>query len=146
MGNSTKTRYIESMAVSVIALWLLLTEDFAAWQNANSFFGVTEGYVWIGSTNAFPFAQIGILAISACLLYSAYVSYRGYSAGQVSTDLLAKAYRFAKIELGITVVSALFFVALTFNADWWWFGASFYAALIAGVVNIWVYRQIKISH
>lgn len=142
MSNGNRNRYIESLAVSLIATWLLLTEDFAAWQNANPFFGVTEGYVWIGSTNAFPFAQIGIIALSGCLLYIAYTSYRGFSEGSVSTGLLMKAYRASMIELGITLVSALLFLVLAFSADWWWFGAGFYGALIAGLVNIWVYRQL----
>lgn len=145
MSNVNRNRYIESLAVSLIALWLLLTEDFAAWQNANSFFGVTEGYVWIGSTNAFPFAQIGIISLSACLLYIAYTSYRGFSGGGVTTELLMKAYRVAKIELGVTLASALLFSVLAFDADWWWFGAGFYGALISGLVNIWVYRQLTAS-
>jgi hypothetical protein len=142
MSNINRNRYIESLAVSLIALWLLLTEDFAAWQNANSFFGVTEGYVWIGSTNAFPYAQIGIIALSACLAYIAYTSFRGYSGGDVSNELLMKAYRASKIELGITLVSALLFIVLAFDADWWWFGAGFYGALISGLANVWVYRQL----
>ncbi len=145
MSNVNRNRYIESLAVSLIALWLLLTEDFAAWQNANSFFGVTEGYVWIGSTNAFPFAQIGIISLSACLLYIAYTSYKGYSEGSIPVEQLMRAYRFAKIELGITLASALLFIMLAFDADWWWFGAGFYGALISGLVNIWVYRQLAKS-
>jgi len=140
--SNTRNRYIESLAVSLIALWLLLTEDFAAWQNANSFFGVVEGYVWIGSTNVFPFAQIGILALSACFLYIAYISYKGYSEGNVSTRLLINAYSVAKIELGITLVSAFLFIVLAFGADWWWFGAGFYGTLVAGLANWWIYRQL----
>ena len=91
--NSRKNRYIESIVVSLIALLLLFTEDFAAWQNRDSYYGVVEGYVWIGSTKAFPFAQIGILALSACLLYIAYVSYKGYSEHEnISQRLLINAY------------------------------------------------------
>ena len=142
MSNATRNRYIESIVVSLIALLLLLTEDFAAWQNADSFFGVVEGYVWIGSTNAFPFAQIGILSLSACFLYIAYVSYKGYSE-DVSENLLIKAYRVSKIEIGITAGSALLFLILAFGADWWWFGAGFYGALVAGLANLWIYRQLN---
>ena len=143
MSNTRKIRYIESLAVSLIALWLLLTEDFAAWQNADIFFGVTEGYVWLGSTNAFPFAQIVILPLAACLGYIIYVSYRGYSENDTPEPLLKKVNRVIKIELEITLIAALLFAIIARNADWWWFGAGFYGSLVGGIANFWIYRQLS---
>jgi len=79
VGTSKRNLYTASLAVSLIGVFLLLTENFGAWQDRSSFFGVVEGYVWIGSEKAFPWAQIGILALSACLLFTAYTSFKGYT-------------------------------------------------------------------
>jgi hypothetical protein len=90
---------------------LLIIEDFGGWQDRDPFFGVVEGYVWIGSTKTFPLAQIVIVSLSVCLLYIAYVSYIGYSKhDEVSMNSLQKAYRLAMIEIGITIFSAILFV------------------------------------
>ncbi|MFH2109990.1 MAG: hypothetical protein ABIJ47_01895, partial [Candidatus Bathyarchaeota archaeon] len=70
MVTSKRNLYLASLAVSLIGVFLLLTENFGVWQDRSSFFGVVEGYVWIGSEKAFPWAQIGILALSACLLFT----------------------------------------------------------------------------
>ena len=143
MNGDTKPRYIESMVVSLIGIFLLLTEDFGGWQDADIFFGVVEGYVWIGSTQTFPIAQILILSLSACLAYIAYVSYMGYSQKEnVSRELLEKGIRVSKIQVRITVVSAILFIVLAFTSDWWWLGPGFYGAVISGIVNWWVYKQL----
>ena len=75
MSISKRNLYTASLAVSLIGVFLLLTENFGAWQDRSSFYGVVEGYVWIGSEKAFPWAQIGILALSGCLLFTAYTSF-----------------------------------------------------------------------
>ena len=142
MAGSEKTRYLESMVVSIVGIFLLLTEDFGGWQDANSFFGVVEGYVWIGSTKTFPAAQIVILSISGCLAYIAYVSYMGYSRMEnVSRELIIRGIRVSKIQVRITAFSMVLFILLAFTSDWWWLGPGFYAAIISGVVNWWVYKQ-----
>ena len=141
MSFSRKNLYLVSLAVSLIGVFLLLTENFGAWQDPNIFFGVVEGYVWIGSEKAFPWAQIGILALSAPLLYTVYTSYQGYS-DNISKDQLRKGYTAVLIELGLTVIFTLAFVVLVWSSEWWWLDTGFYAALVAGLVNLWVYRQL----
>lgn len=141
MSFSRKNLYLASLAVSLIGVFLLLTENFGAWQDPNIFFGVVEGYVWIGSEKAFPWAQIGILALSAPLLYTVYTSYQGYS-DNISKDQLRKGYTAVLIELGLTVIFTLAFVVLVWSSEWWWLDTGFYAALVAGLVNLWVYRQL----
>jgi len=101
MGGSKRNLYAASVAVSLIGVFLLLTEDFGAWQGRSSFYGVVEGYVWIGSEKAFPLAQIGILALSACLLFTAYISYKAYTGPEnVSPRQLQMGYRASMLEGG----------------------------------------------
>ena len=141
MSFSRKNLYLASLGVSLIGVFLLLTETFGAWQDPNVFFGVTEGYVWIGSEKAFPLAQIGILALSSPLIYTAYTSYKGYS-DKLSPDEVRKGYTAALIELGLTVILTLVFVVLVWSSEWWWLDTGFYAALVSGLVNLWAYRQL----
>jgi len=141
MSFSRKNLYLASIGVSIIGVFLLVTENFGAWQDPNIFFGVTEGYVWIGSEKAFPWAQIGILALSAALLYTAYTSYQGYS-DNLAPDQLRKGYTAVLIELGLTVLFTIAFVVLVWSSEWWWLDTGFYAALVAGLVNLWAYRQL----
>ena len=141
MNSNRKNLFMASIAASLIGVFLLFTEDFGAWQDRNSFFGVVEGYVWIGSEKVFPWAQIGILAISAALIYTAYASYKGYS-GQMSADQLLLGHKAAQIELGLTVFFGLLFVVLVWNSDWWWLDTGFYGALVTGLANLWIYRQL----
>jgi len=138
---SRKNLILVSLGASLIGVYLLLTENFGAWQDPNIFFGVVEGYVWIGSEKAFPWAQIGILALSAPLLYTAYTSYQGYIE-TLSPDQLRKGYTAVLIELGLTVILTLVFVVLVWDSEWWWLDTGFYAALISGLVNLWAYRQV----
>jgi hypothetical protein len=142
MSFSRKNLYIISLAASLIGVFLLLTENFGAWQDPNVFFGTVEGYVWIGSEKAFPWAQIGIIALSIALLYTAYTSYRGYS-DSLSSGQLKNGYYAVLLELGLTIFFALVFVALVWSSEWWWLDTGFYAALVLGLVNLWVYRQIN---
>ena len=79
MSLSTKNNYLISLIASLVGVFLLLTEDFGAWQDRDPFYGVREGFVSIESENAFPWAQIGIISLVICSLYLAYASYRGYS-------------------------------------------------------------------
>ncbi|MFH0850524.1 MAG: hypothetical protein V1924_06255 [Candidatus Bathyarchaeota archaeon] len=144
MSTSKKNLYTVSLAVSLIGVLLLLTENFGAWQDRSSFFGVVEGYVWIGSEKAFPWAQIGILALSACLLFTAYTSFKGYTRPEnVSPELLHLGYRVSMLEVGLTGVFALGFVLMVMDSDWWWLDTGFYGALVAGAVNLWIYGQLR---
>lgn len=144
MGSSKRNLYAASVAVSLIGVFLLLTEDFGAWQDRSSFYGVVEGYVWIGSEKAFPLAQIGILALSACLLFIAYTSYKAYTGPEnVSSKQLQMGYRASMFEVGLTLIFALGFVLMVLDSEWWWLDTGFYGALATGVVNLWIYRQLK---
>ena len=144
MGTPKRNLYTASLAVSLIGAFLLLTENFGAWQDRSSFYGVVEGYVWIGSEKAFPWAQIGILALSGCLLFTAYTSFRGYTGPEdVSPEQLRLGYRVSMAEMGLTVVFALGFVLMVMDSDWWWLDTGFYGALVAGAVNLWIYRQLR---
>ena len=144
MVTSKRNLYAASVVVSLIGVFLLLTENFGAWQDRSSFYGVIEGYVWIGSEKAFPLAQIGILALSACLLFTAYTSFRAYSGPEnVSQRQLQLGYRASMLGVGLTVVFALGFVLMVLDSDWWWLDTGFYGALVAGAVNLWIYRQLR---
>ena len=81
-------------------MFLLLTEDFGAWQDRDPFYGVREGFVFIGSQKAFPWAQIGILSLSACLLFIAYTSYKGYSQPDVNSENIRLGYLVRKHPRG----------------------------------------------
>lgn len=144
MGNSQRNLYLASLAVSLFGVFLLLTENFGAWQDRSSFFGVVEGYVWIGSEKAFPWAQICVLALSACLTFTAYTSFKGYKGPEsISMEQLQLGYRASLVEVGLTVVFALVFVLMVMDSDWWWLDTGFYSALVAGAVNLWIYRQLQ---
>jgi hypothetical protein len=144
MSISKRNLYTASLAVSLIGVFLLLTENFGAWQDRSSFYGVVEGYVWIGSEKAFPWAQIGILALSGCLLFTAYTSFKGYTGPEnVSLEQLRLGYRVSMAEVGLTLAFALGFVLMVLDSDWWWLDTGFYGALVAGAANLWVYRQLQ---
>jgi hypothetical protein len=144
MNISKRNLYTASLAVSLIGVFLLLTENFGAWQDRSSFYGVVEGYVWIGSEKAFPWAQIGILALSGCLLFIAYTSFKGYTEPEnVSPEQLRLGYRVSMAEGALTLAFALGFVLMVLDSDWWWLDTGFYGALVAGAANLWVYRQLQ---
>lgn len=144
MLTSKRNLYTASMAVSLIGVLLLLTENFGAWQDRNSFFGVVEGYVWIGSEKAFPLAQIGILVLSGCLIFTAYTSYKGYTGPEdISPEQLKRGYWASMLGVALTFIFALGFVLMVMDSDWWWLDTGFYGSLVAGAVNLWIYRQLK---
>jgi hypothetical protein len=140
---SIKNLYIASLAASLIGVFFLLTENFGAWQDRNSFFGVVDGYVWIGSEKAFPWAQIGILTLSFCLLYIGYTSYKGYNKPEtVTPEQIRLGFLSSKIEVALTLLFAALFSFMVWDSDWWWFDTGFYSALISGGINFWIYRQL----
>ena len=144
MGVSERNLYAASLAVSLFGVFFLMTENFGAWQDRSSFFGIVEGYVWIGSEKAFPWAQIGILALSTCFLFTAYTSFKGYSGHDNTSSVRLKlGYLVSMLEVILTLVFAFGFVLMVMNSDWWWLDTGFYAALIAGVANLWIYRQLR---
>ncbi len=138
-----KSMYLWPLITSLIGVLLLLTEDFGGWQDPNPFFGVTEGFVWIGSTNAAPWAQIGILILVVGLGYCAYVAWNGYQdPSRVTGKMIQNAYR---ASLGVTVLSMLFglgFMVLVFDSEWWWFGVGFYGALGGGALTTFLFRRL----
>ena len=142
MSLSTKNNNLISLIVSLVGVFLLLTEDFGAWQDRDPFYGVREGFVWIGSENAFPWAQIGIISLVICSLYLAYASYRGYSGVESSTKNLRLSYLVSRIMVVLTIFFGIAFVLLVWDSNWWWFDTGFYAALISGGVNLYIYRQL----
>jgi hypothetical protein len=138
-----KSMYLWPLITSVIGIFLLLTEEFGAWQDRNPFFGVTEGFVWIGSTKAAPWAQIGILILVGGLGYCAYVAWNSYQDPLgVSKNLLRNAYRAALGVTGLSVLFGLGFMALVFDSDWWWFGGGFYGALGSGALTTYLFRRV----
>jgi len=147
MSLSNKNHYIISLLSSVIGVFLLLTEDFGAWQDRDPFYGVREGFVWIGSEKSFPWAQIGIISIVICLLYLAYTSYLGYRGSNSINEKIRLGYLVSRITVALTVFFGIAFVLLVWDSNWWWFDTGFYAALISGGANLYVYRQLtKVEH
>jgi hypothetical protein len=138
-----KSSYLWPLITSLLGVFLLVTEEFGAWQDRNPFFGVTEGYVWLGSTKAAPWAQIGIIILVAGLLVCAYVAWNGYRDPSTVTENMRKmAYRSALGVLGFSILAGLGFVAIVFNSDWWWFGGGFYGALGSGALTAYLYQRI----
>jgi len=143
LGKGTKSTFLWPLVTSLVGVLLLLTEDFGAWQDRDLFFGVTEGYVWIGSTKAAPWAQIGILSLVVGLLYCAFVAWNGYrDSSKVTLNMIKNAYRSALGVLGLSVFFGLAFVVLVFDSDWWWFGGGFYGALGGGALTALLFRRI----
>ena len=52
MTLNNKNLYTASLASSLLGVFLLLTEDFGAWQDRDPFYGVREGFVCLGSQRA----------------------------------------------------------------------------------------------
>jgi hypothetical protein len=138
-----KSMYLWPLITSAIGILLLLTEEFGAWQDRNPFFGVTEGFVWIGSTKAAPWAQIGILILVAGLGYCAYVAWNGYQQpSRVRRNMIQNAYRAALGVAGLSLLFGLGFMVLVFDSDWWWFGGGFYGALGSSALTTFLFRRI----
>ncbi len=146
MMQDNKNQYIISIVSSLIGVLLLLTEDFGAWQDRDPFYGVREGFVCIGSQKAFPWAQIGILSLSACLLFLAYTSYNGYNRSDARSEDIRLGYLVSKAMVVISVFFGAVFVVLVWGSDWWWFDTGFYAAIISGGINFWIYKQLHQAH
>lgn len=146
MMLNNKNQYIVSLVSSLIGVFLLLTEDFGAWQDRDPFYGVREGFVYIGSQKAFPWAQIGILSLSVCLLFLAYTSYIGYSRSDANSENIRLGYLVSKCMVVISVFFGAVFVLLVWDSNWWWFDTGFYAAIISGGINFWIYRQLYQAH
>ncbi|MHA2113807.1 MAG: hypothetical protein ACW98W_20315 [Candidatus Hodarchaeales archaeon] len=143
VDKSGKSMYLWPLITSIIGILLLLTDEFGAWQDRNPFFGVTEGFVWIGSTKAAPWAQIGILILVAGLGYCAYVAWNGYQdPSNVTGKMIQNAFRAALGVAGLSVLFGLGFMALVFNSDWWWFGGGFYGALGSGALTTYLFRRV----
>ena len=136
--------FLWPLITSLLGVFLLLTEEFGAWQNRDPFYGVTEGYVWMDSTKAAPWARIGILVLSAGLLFCAYVAWNGYrNPSGVPPRMIRLAYTSALGVTILTVVFGLAFIALVFDSDWWWFGGGFYGSLGSGALTTFLYRRIR---
>lgn len=141
--KNEKSMYLWPLITSPIGILLLLTEEFGAWQNPNPFFGVTEGYVWIGSTKAAPWAQIGILILVAGLVYCTFVAWNGYrDPPRITRNMIQNAYRAAIGVAGLSILFGLVFAALVFTSNWWWFGGGFYGALGSGALTAFLFRRI----
>jgi hypothetical protein len=140
--RTSQTTFLYPLITSIIGVFLLLTEDFGSWQDRNPFFGVTEGYIWIGSTKAAPWAQICILTLTAGLTYCAYIAYTGYREPASINQLMHKrAYQSALAVTGLTIVFGVIFAILVLDSDWWWFGTGFYGALISGAITSYLMKR-----
>ena len=141
------SQYLGALITSGVGTALLLLEEFGAWQDRDSFFGVTEGWVWIGSTKAAPWAQIIILVLGGVLTYCAYIAYNGFrGASSVSDGLARRGYIAALAVTGLSAVFGLVFVVMVSDSDWWWFGGGFYGALIGGALTAYQFRRIVSAH
>ena len=143
VGKSEQSMYLWPLITSGIGILLLLTDEFGAWQDRNPFFGVTEGFVWIGSTKAAPWAQIGILILVAGLGFCAYVAWSGFQdPSKVTGKIIRNAYRAALVVTGLSVLFGLGFMALVLDSDWWWFGGGFYGALGGSALTTYLFRRV----
>ena len=145
MSLNNKNLYLLSLASSLIGVFFLFTDDFGAWQDRDPFYGVREGFVWIGSEKAFPWAQIGILSISACLLLIAYTSYQAYRRPENKSENIRLGSLVSKAAVVITLLFGALFVLLVWDSNWWWLDTGFYVSLISGAINFWVYRQLRVG-
>ena len=140
--RTPQTTFLYPLITSIIGVFLLLTEEFGAWQDKNPFFGVTEGYIWIGSTKAAPWAQICILTLTVGLSYCAYIAYTGYrEPSSVTQKMYKRAYQSALAVTGLTIVFGVVFVILVLDSDWWWFGTGFYGAIISGALTSYLMKS-----
>jgi hypothetical protein len=138
-----KSMYLWPLITSAIGVLFLLSDDFGSWQDRNAFFGVTEGFVWIGSTKAAPWAQIGILILVSGLGFCAFIAWKGYqNPSRVTRKMIQNAYRAARVVVGLSLLFGLTFVALVFNSDWWWFGGGFYGALGSAALTTFLFGRI----
>ena len=145
-SDSKRSMLILALIGNVAGVLLLVTEDFGAWQDRDPFYGVSEGYVWLGSEKAFPWAQIIILTLTALHAFSAYVAFQRYSKGDsASPDLSKRGYQSSLVGTIMSVVFGILFVVMVMDSDWWWFGGGFYGSLIGGIVASYALRvnQIK---
>ncbi len=145
MSLNNKNLYLLSLASSLIGVFFLFTDDFGAWQDRDPFYGVREGFVWIGSEKAFPWAQIGILSISACLLFLAYTSYQAYRRQENNSENIRLGSLVSKAAVVITLLFGALFVLLVWDSNWWWLDTGFYVSLISSAINLWVYRQLRVG-
>ena len=137
-----KSTFLYPLILCLIGIFLLLTEDFGSWQDRDPFFGVTEGFIWIGSTKVAPWAQICILVLTAGLSYCAYILYTGFQdPSSVTQSKYKRAYLSALAVTGLTIVFGLIFVILVLDSDWWWFGNGFYGALISGAITSYLMKR-----
>ena len=48
--------------------------------------------------------------------------------------------------VAVSMFFGFVFVLLVWDSDWWWFDTGFYAAIIIGGINFWIYRQLNQAH
>jgi len=141
VSDTKRSMLILALIGNVAGVFLLLTEDFGAWQDRDPFYGVSEGYVWLGSEKAFPWAQITILTLTILHAFSAYVVFQRYSRGDsVSLDMAKRGYQSSLVGTILTVVFGVLFVVMVMDSDWWWFGGGFYGSLIGGGIATYILR------
>lgn len=143
VARAQSNPFLWPLITSLLGVLLLFTEEFGAWQNRDPFYGVTEGYVWIGSMKAAPWAQIGVLLLSGGLIFCAYVAWNGYrDPNKVGGRMVGLAYKIALGVVGLTILFGLAFIALVYDSDWWWFGGGFYGSLVGGALTAFLFRRI----
>ena len=144
--DTKRSMLILALIGNLAGAFLLVTEDFGAWQDRDPFYGVSEGYVWWGSEKAFPWAQLFILSLLVCHGFSAYVTVQRLGKGNIVTSgMIQRGYQSSLAATALTLVFGVLFVVMVLDSDWWWFGGGFYGSLVGGVVALYALRvnQIK---
>jgi len=145
-SNAKRSMLILALIGNIAGVLLLVSEDFGAWQDRDPFYGVSEGYVWIGSEKAFPWAQIIIITLTAFHSLSGYIVFQSlFKPDSVSVDMVKRGYQSSLAVTALSVVFGLIFVMLVFDSDWWWFGGGFYGSLIGGIVSSYAQRVNQIN-
>jgi len=145
-SNAKRSMLILALIGNIAGVLLLVSEDFGAWQDRDPFYSVSEGYVWIGSEKAFPWAQIIIITLIAFHGLSGYIVFQSlFKPDSVSVGMVKRGYQSSLAVTVLSVVFGLIFVMLVLDSDWWWFGGGFYGSLIGGIVSSYAQRVNQIN-
>jgi len=140
-ADKKRSMLILALIGNLAGTFLLLTEDFGAWQDRDPFYGVSEGFVWWGSTKAFPWAQIIILTLVACHVLSGYILFQRINkVNTISPSISKRGYQSSLAASILTLVFGAIFAVLVLDSDWWWFDGGFYGSLVGGIVATYVLR------
>lgn len=132
---------VGQLALSVIAAFLLLFDDFSGYYYGDYYLGVEQwGYIYMGSG---IFSSIIILLLAGCFLLSIYLTVKLLRQKNVVsvegvTEAANKTIKAGTFSAVLASVSAMIFIAFMIldEANDWWLDAGFYGALIGGLFLI----------